>query len=141
MATKTRARRGRDDIYLELVRAFPLRPLRDDADLDRAITVIDSLLDRKTLGRDEEDYLDVLSDLVHKYETKAYPIGPVSDADLLRHLLEARGIAQADVAAGTGIAESTVSEVLAGKRKLNRRHIAALAKFFHVSPAVFIAEP
>jgi HTH-type transcriptional regulator/antitoxin HigA len=139
MATNTGSERDGD--YLDLVRAFPLHPLQDDADLDRAIAVIDSLIDRKTLSRDEEDYLDVLGDLVHKYETKAHPIVPASDADLLRHLLEARGIAQTDVVAGTGIAESTVSEILAGKRGFNRRHIAALAKFFRISPAVFIAEP
>ena len=37
----------------------------------------------------------------------------------------------------TGIAESTISEVLSGKRKLNRTQIGKLARYFHVSPAVF----
>jgi HTH-type transcriptional regulator / antitoxin HigA len=31
--------------YLELIQRFPLRPLRNDADLDAAIAVIDELID------------------------------------------------------------------------------------------------
>ncbi|MFW0859011.1 MAG: helix-turn-helix domain-containing protein [Dehalococcoidia bacterium] len=34
--------------------------------------------------------------------------------------------------------QGVVSEILSGKRELNVRHIHALAKRFHVSPAVFI---
>jgi antitoxin component HigA of HigAB toxin-antitoxin module len=32
---------------------------------------------------------------------------------------------------------STISEVLNGKRQLNRNHIAVLSKYFRVSTAVF----
>ncbi len=42
------------------------------------------------------------------------------------------------MAAGTGLAESTVSEILAGKRKLGMKHIQALARFFKVKAAVFL---
>lgn len=126
------------DQYLELVRRFPLRPIRSDAELDRAIEVINSLVDQEKLTTDEDDYLEVLGDLIEKYEHEHHPIPPVSDADMLRHLIEARGTTQAAVAAETGIAVSTISEILAGKRGLNRRHIEALARMFHVSPAVFI---
>jgi HTH-type transcriptional regulator / antitoxin HigA len=127
------------DVYLELVRSFPLRPIRSERDLQRAITVINSLIDRKALSSDEEDYLDVLGDLVEKYETEHHPMPPVSDADMLRHLIEARDTTQAEVAAEAGIAESTISEILAGKRGMNRRHIEALARHFKVKPAVFIS--
>ena len=34
------------DCYLDLVRRFPLRPLRSDADLDAAIKMVDELIDR-----------------------------------------------------------------------------------------------
>ena len=36
---KTATRRIRDD-YLELVKKFPLRPIRDDDELDRAFVVL-----------------------------------------------------------------------------------------------------
>ena len=37
------------DAYLELVRGFPLRPIRSEMDLQRAISVINSLIDRDAI--------------------------------------------------------------------------------------------
>jgi HTH-type transcriptional regulator/antitoxin HigA len=56
---------------------------------------------------------------------------------VLRFLLDARNLTQIDLAHATGIAESTISTVLADKRLLNRAHIGKLARFFHVEPQVF----
>ena len=141
MATKNLRNNAKDssDRYLALIRQFPLRPICSEVELDRAIVVIDSLVDRGDLDRDESDYLDVLGDLVEKYEGQAHPMAPASDAEILRHLIEARGISQARLASETHIAVSTISEILNGKRHLNRKHIESLSKFFGVSPAVFIA--
>ena len=80
----------------------------DDGSTDYAPTVYKSHM----------DYLDVLSDLVEAYEAEAIPMRPVGDAELLRFLIEQKGITQAAAAAGAGLAESTISEVLRGKRKL-----------------------
>jgi HTH-type transcriptional regulator / antitoxin HigA len=94
--TSARALYGkREDRYLELVRAFPLRLLRTDADLDAAVAIIDSLIDQENLSPPEQDYLDVLSDLVEAYEEETVPIGPVADAEVLRFLIEAKGVTQA----------------------------------------------
>ncbi len=124
--------------YLQLVRAFSLRPLRSQAELDRAVKIIDALLDQETLGPDERDYLDVLGLLVESFEEETCPLDePLSDADMLRHLLDAKDVTQAALARATGIPESVVSEVLAGKRRLNRRHIEKLSRYFAVSPNVF----
>lgn len=131
---------GVEDCYLKLVRTFPLRPIRSDAELDRAIVVIDSLIDRDALDPGEDDYLDVLGDLVYKYESKHDPVAAVPDSDMVRFLLESNSMSQAELAQRTGIAESTISEILAEKRKLSRRHIAAISKVFQVSPAVFFPE-
>src|SRR6266480_4428048 len=106
MATLTK-RPGRQRFrYLELVKAFPLRPLRSERELHRAIRVIDDLLNRPALQASERDYLEVLSGLVEQYEENRHPITPASDADLLAHLIEARGATQAVVAKGTNISES-----------------------------------
>lgn len=126
-----------EDRYLELVRRFPLRPVRTEAELDAATAVVDSLIDQETLSAAEQDYLDVLSDLVEAYETVHYPDEPVSDADMLRFLIETKGVSQAQVAREARIAESTVSEVLSGRRALNRAQIGKLAAYFRVSPGVF----
>ncbi len=127
----------REDRYLELVRLFPLRPLRTDADLDAAVAVVDSLIDQDELSAPEQDYLDVLSDLVKGYEDEHIPIKLVGDVAMLRLLIEAKGVTQAEAAKQAGIAESTVSEVLAGKRKLNRTQIGKLARYFRVGTGAF----
>jgi HTH-type transcriptional regulator / antitoxin HigA len=75
--SKQVVQQGADDNYLGLVREFPLRPIRSDAELDRAIAIIDSLITRDDLKLGEEDYVDVLSDLVHRYEAEHDPIAPV----------------------------------------------------------------
>ena len=122
---------------MNIIRRFPLRPLRTDADLDAAVAVVDSLIDQDELSPPEQDYLDVLSDLVEAYEDETIPIKPVGDADMLRLLIEAKGVTQAQAAKQAGIAESTVSEVLAGKRKLNRTQIGKLGRYFRVGPGAF----
>ncbi len=127
-----------DDHYLDLVREVPLRPIRSDIELDRAIAMIDSLIDKEALSPEENDYLDVLSVLVEKYETEIHPMPSVTDAEMLRHLIESRETTQSEVSSATGVAESTISELLVGKRKLNRKHIESFAKHFRVNPGVFL---
>jgi HTH-type transcriptional regulator/antitoxin HigA len=136
MATANRPGNVKDR-YLELVRRFPLRPIRSDAELDGAVSMVDSLLDRRDLAPEEEDYVEVLGDLVEQYESDAHPMPPVSDAEMLRHLIDAKGVSQTEVSTAAGIADSTISEVLKGKRSLNRKHIGTLARYFNVSPDVF----
>jgi len=126
-----------EDRYLDLIRQFPLRPIRSEEELDEAVRMVDRLVSQPALQPEEADYLDVLGDLVERYETEAHPIAPVSDGEMLRHLIEARGISQSELAQQTGIAVSTICEVIAGKRSLNRAHIGKLARFFNVSPGVF----
>ena len=125
------------DSYLDLIRKFPLRPIRSERELDRAIGVVDALLDRQKLDQGESDYLEVLGDLISRYEVAQQPSDDPSDAELLAHLLEARGLTQAQAARQTRIADSTMSEVLSGKRKLTREQIEKLAEFFNVAPTVF----
>jgi HTH-type transcriptional regulator / antitoxin HigA len=140
MATKTPKARVSRDLYLDWIRVFPLRPIRLDKELSEALGVIDRLLDQAHLTAEERDYLDVLSSLVERYEKEQHPMPPVSDAQILRHLIEAKGVAQVQVARATGIAESTISAVLASNRRLNREHIEKLARYFHVGARAFLPE-
>jgi HTH-type transcriptional regulator/antitoxin HigA len=140
MAGRTESWRGEPPGkgYLALIRQLPLRPIRSEAELDRAIAMVDTLSDRKKLSPEEHDYLLVLSDLIEKYEDQSYPVPAVSGVSMLRYLLETNGVTQARLAAEAGIAESALSEILAGKRRLGMKYVAALAKYFKVDPGLFI---
>ena len=137
--SNSKAKRKIPDSYLDLIRRFPLTSIKVDDQLEQAQQVIDGLLRKGPLDKGEEAYLEVLGDLVAAYEDRHYPIPPASDADLLRHLMEAKGANQADVARDARIARSTVSEILSGKRAFSKSHIGKLASYFHVAPGVFVA--
>ena len=134
MATKTKfSLKGKKrDGYLELVLAFPLASIKSEEHLEAAQEVMDRLLAQGELEDGEEMYLDALSDLVADYEDEHYAIAPASDADMLRHLMEAKGATQAELSRDTKIAKSTISEVLAGKKPFSRQMIHRFADYFTV---------
>jgi HTH-type transcriptional regulator/antitoxin HigA len=129
---------GTDPAYLALIRRFPLRPLRTDAELDAASEMVDELTGRDDLSPAESDYLDVLGDLVEKYEDEHVEMPHVSDGTMLRSLIEEKGVRQVDVVRGTGISKTVLSLVLNDKRDLTREHIGVLSKYFGVSPSSFL---
>lgn len=141
MATKTEfgLKKKDRDSYLELVIRFPLTSIKSEEHLAEAQAVIDRLLAEEQLDHGKEEYLDALSDLVGTYEDAHHAIEPASDADMLRHLLEAKGVTQAQLSKETGLAKSSLSEVLSGKKRFSRQMIRILADYFHVDTSVLAA--
>lgn len=141
MATKMQYRlKGKSkDSYLELVLEFPLASIRSDEHLSEAQKVMDFLLARGTLNGGEEIYLDALSDLVGAYEDDHHAIQPASDAEMLQHLLDAKGITQAELSRDTNLPKSTISEVLKGKKRFSRQVLRKLADYFQVDVSVLAA--
>jgi HTH-type transcriptional regulator/antitoxin HigA len=141
MATKTKfsLKRKDRDSYLELVLAFALASIKSDEHLAEAQKVMDRLLAKGVLDDGEAMYLDALSDLVAAYEDAHHAMGPASDADMLRHLLAAKGVTQARLSNETGLAKSSVCEVLAGKKAFSRQMIRKLADYFKVDVGVLAA--
>lgn len=143
-AAASRSRKGSpapgdiDDAYLALILRFPLRPIRTEAQLDAAFAIIDELTDRDDLSAAEDDFLEVLGDLVERYEDRHVEMPRVSDAEMLRSLMEEKEVSQADVVRGAGISKTVLSLVLNGKRELTREHIETLSRYFGISPAVFL---
>jgi HTH-type transcriptional regulator/antitoxin HigA len=119
--------------------AFPLASIKSEEHLQEAQKVMGRLLARGEHDDGEEMYLDALSDLVAAYEDEHHPIEPASDAEMLRHLMEAKGVTQAQLSRDTTIPKSTISEVLAGKKPLTRRMIRKLADYFNVDASVLAA--
>jgi mRNA-degrading endonuclease HigB of HigAB toxin-antitoxin module/antitoxin component HigA of HigAB toxin-antitoxin module len=135
--TKAFRLKGRNrDSYLDLVLDFPLASIQSRKHLQRAQQVIDRLLATGKLDGGEQLYLDALSDLVAAYEDAHHAIEPASDADMLRHFMDAKGVTQAQISRETGLAKSSISEVLAGKKPFSRQMIRTLAEYFHIERSV-----
>jgi len=119
----------------------PLRTLltiRNEREYDRSIRYLNELLDE--IGTNERHplygLLDTLGTLLEAYEEKHHPLPELSGAEMLRFFMDEHGLLQSDFPEVGS--QGVVSEVLAGKRELNVRQIRALARRFHVLPAVFI---
>lgn len=128
-----------DKGYMELVRKFPLIPLRTKTEFDEAIKVMKELAYRRSsLSKSEADYLTVLGDLIAQYEKKL-PQSSVemSPQEALAFLMESNGLAQADLVEFVGY-KSNLSAFLSGHRGLSKRAACRLAEFFNVSPAIFL---
>lgn len=113
------------------------RGIRNDKELNAAVWLINRFLDNPVVSDEAIDFLDKLSTLVEQYEEANHPIEPASDAAVLESLLRDRNQTQRDVARATGIAYSTLSCVLHGKRQFTRDHVRAICKHFKISPTVF----
>jgi len=81
-------------------------------------------------------YVKLIAELVEHYEKEQYSItdDPIGT---LKFLMEQHGLSQTDLAKEFG-GQPVVSDVLAGRRPLNKNHILKLAARFHVSPAAFL---
>jgi HTH-type transcriptional regulator/antitoxin HigA len=124
------------DTYLRLIPELPLVSIESEEHLGAAQAMIDRLTDKKKLDGGEQAYLDALCDLVIVYEDQHHPIPVASDADLLRHLMEAKGVTQIQIHKDTGLAKSGISEVLAGKKPFSKAMIGILATYFRVPTTV-----
>jgi HTH-type transcriptional regulator/antitoxin HigA len=111
-------------------------PITSERQHHEYLAVLDKLAGKDRPSSDEEKYAKVLITLIEAYEEEHHAIPEAAPVEVLRALMEASGLRQKDLAAILGT-ESIVSEVLRGKRELNKGQIEKLSKRFRVSPAVF----
>jgi len=103
----------------------------------RMIAEINKLID-KDLTPEESRLFDLMVKLVQDYEDRNVPqLNAAGPLDILRHLMEARGLAPKDLWETLG-SKGAASEVLSGKRSISKAQAKRLAKFFHVSADLFI---
>ncbi|CAG0940149.1 partial Antitoxin HigA, partial [Candidatus Brocadiaceae bacterium] len=79
--------------------------------------------------------LDTMGTLISCYEQEHCTIPDASPQDVLAYLMQEHGLKQSDLSEIGS--QGVVSEILNGKRQLNKRQIVALAERFAVSPEVF----
>jgi HTH-type transcriptional regulator / antitoxin HigA len=110
--------------------------VHDEAQNQIYIQRLEQLTSKTMVSPAEEKLIQLLMVLVEEYENKHYPVSAAAPLDVLRHLMEVHELRQKDLVDVFG-AESTVSDVLKGKRDITKDQVRRLSKRFHVSPAVF----
>ncbi len=115
-----------------------LAPATNDAEYAALVEALDAVLDAG--GADETHALAVLAAMlgerVSAYESRRYPMpGAMDAAEALAFLMERHGLRQGDLPEVGS--QGVVSEILAGKRRINLRQARALARRFGVGIGVF----
>ena len=117
---------------------IPLAPIKNEKQYQRAVYFMHDLIDH--IGSNEHhplaDLLDTVGALMEDYEDQHHPMPEGTGVQALRFLMKQHSLRQQDL---TELgSQGVVSDILAGKRKLNVRQVRALAERFGVSPAVFL---
>lgn len=123
--------------YEALLRKVAPKVIRTERE-NEAYTEILYDLDRRSakLTTAEKELAELLTLLIEDFEEKRYRLPRAKPLDAVRFLMEQHNLLQKDLVDVFGT-RSIVSEVLSGKRELNKEHIARLSARFHVSPELF----
>ncbi|MGO9642804.1 MAG: helix-turn-helix domain-containing protein [Candidatus Acidiferrales bacterium] len=123
--------------YSALLRKVSPKIIRTERE-NEAYTEILYDLDRRSrkLSPAEKQLAELLTLLIEDFEEKQYRLPRSKPLGVLRFLMDQHGLKQRDLVDVFGT-PSIVSEILSGKRELNKDHIKRLSARFHVSPELF----
>lgn len=117
-----------------------LAPIEDDAGLAQATRYLEELLGE--IGEEAAhplgDLARLLIERITQYEALHFPIPDVDGHGLLAFLMEQKPISQTELAAATGLPQSTLSDLVNGKRAFTADHIRRLSAFFGIDGGAFL---
>ena len=116
----------------------PFLAIRNEREYSAAVEHLDALVDE--IGDNPTDpryrLIETLSVLIEAYDKERHKLPEASAVEVIGFLMEEHRLAQKDLPEIGS--QGVVSEVLAGRRRLNVRQIQALAARFGVDPGAFI---
>ena len=123
--------------YTALLRKVAPKVIRTERENEFYTEILYELDQRsRSLTHAEKELAELLTLLIENFEDKHYALPRAEPLEVLRFLMEQHGLKQKDLVDIFGTA-SIVSEILSGKRELNKDHIKRLSRRFQVSPELF----
>jgi HTH-type transcriptional regulator/antitoxin HigA len=116
-----------------------LRPITTEAENDRMLAEVNQLMSKgeQQLTSEEHAQLELLTTRIERFEDEHYPIAEAPGHEVLKFLMEDRGLRQRDLLHIFG-SRGIASEVVNGKRAISKTQAKKLGEFFHVTPDLFI---
>jgi HTH-type transcriptional regulator/antitoxin HigA len=129
----------KNSAYAKLLAKTLPRPIRTEAERQRATEMLQELDERADLSAEEEALAEVLTLLIEDYEEKYYPLPRVSPNESLKALMDerGRGLKHKDIWPVLGN-KGAATEVLSGRRSISKSQARRLAEFFRVPVDLFI---
>jgi HTH-type transcriptional regulator/antitoxin HigA len=113
------------------------RPIQTESENQRAVALLEELDVRENLSPEEEQLAELLTLLIEDFEERHYAMKPAPPVEMLKVLMEDRGLRHKDVWPVFGN-KGLASEVLNGKRAISKAQAKKLAEYFHVPVELFI---
>ena len=114
--------------YTALLAKIPPRVIRTEEQNEAYIDALYAMDEHAAAwSPDEAEYAELLTLLIEDFEAKQYELPKSSPLEVLGFLMEQHGLKQKDLADVFGTA-SVVSEVMSGKRELNKEQIRRLSR-------------
>jgi HTH-type transcriptional regulator / antitoxin HigA len=121
-----------------LSKALPTA-IRTEAENERALAEMDRLMSKgeDNLTPEEDALLELLADLIEKFEDGAYPIADSPPHQILQNVMEERGLRQADLVPILG-SRAAVSRIVNGTRAISKAQAKKLSEYFRMPADLFI---
>ena len=126
------------DRYGRLLAKTLPKVIETEEEFDRMVARLEDLEFAEGQCTPEEHALrELLARLIQDYDDRRHPLPMLPPRDMLRHLMEHRGLRQRDLVVVFG-SSSVVSDVIHGKRAISKTQARRLGELFHVSAELFI---
>ncbi len=110
--------------------------IETEKELERMSEELETLTFKKNPTAEDRALAKLLERLIQDYDDRI-ELPELAPHKMIQFLMDQRGLRQADLLAVFG-SRSVASDVLAGRREPSKAHIRKLAKFFKVSPELFL---
>jgi antitoxin component HigA of HigAB toxin-antitoxin module len=125
--------------YAALCSMFLPRPIHDRAGYENAVEIADAFAGFEHLmTKDQNDYFDMLCDLIEKRDQELVPPPKLKALDLLKHLAKEHGLTGADLSRILGRSLPLGPMIIRGERQITAAHAVRLGKHFGLRPDVFL---
>ncbi len=106
--------------------------------LNRVEELLPLVTDSTPSNSREAVELSVLSDVIVEYETKHYPIGKPTVAELIELSLEEKGMTQKQLAAEIGVSPSRINDYVSGRAEPTLRIARLLCIALGILPSAML---
>jgi HTH-type transcriptional regulator / antitoxin HigA len=113
--------------------------IKTDAEYQRALTIVESLMHKTNSTPEEDQLLELFVILVEKFELEHYPAQQSSTPhSRLIHLMEANNLQTQDLETVLG-SHPIATEIMAGTRTISATDAQKLADRFHLPVKLFLS--
>jgi HTH-type transcriptional regulator / antitoxin HigA len=124
--------------YANLLSEVLPQPIETEVEYKRVLAIVELLMNKKATSLEENRLLDLFVILVEKFESEHYPSQNRSTPhSRLIHLIEANNLQPVDLIGIFGSIDF-VSEVIDGKRPIDRNHAEKLSDRFNLPSSIFL---